>query len=1429
MFSPWTERSSEDSLIELISGRKLERQPDDPLSIFRQNELFNEHVRGLVHPINFNRKAASEKAVSEIKNPKERAHVVGEVRRISESKEQLRRQRNKGTGFFEKYMERTREAVLSPIQSLSDVKESFYGPNRPLGVLFGKGRLSKDDISFKQELESAKISENPFVAKEAGTLARGISGAAGLIPDAALGAFSYLTGGPTGVAAYTSFRTQPGAIEQHQQSGLSGPAAALAGTAEAVGTGILETLIPDPTGILRKAKGPLARAGSAAIVRFAKKAFPKAIESGGKALAGKLKTKAALREFAGYLYRAVGENIEEGSQGAWAATVDKAAALLSENVESQGKWSVPKAFIRDVKESALPIAILGTAGPIKRAIEGGPIEERLRKHLKNGTVPSRREWKEVSTQKATAEQKQKDLPDLVEEFNIQEIIEARGSDAEITKEQRDRWDLPPEAGTTPAEWTEYINQQVRETDDLEAPEAPVATREAPGQPPVDVQQAEVSEIALEQQAATEAPAAIPPTAEKVDVNAPNGEITQEQADQAAEELYSKVNEDRAADLNKAAGGEIRSDTGLPPIEDPKVRSFKQVLSEVFKDNLQRNSVRKAGSIIDLVMEGKKPTMNSDTDHAAMMVRTQELLTELDENRNDQNVASEENATEKYRMARAAEKEIVKDLDIITAASQFSGTEVARALNIMRLRSSREDFSAAGVLSAFRKSKGSDPSEEQLENIADLTREFSEDEKQVLQQEMQDFEAKENRQREAAERILNKNMGKGERIKENAKVEIEDIKKRLRQLGLKIHDVTPLTAEGLYLVGRLGIAYAKSGVGSIVEVVENLKRDLSDLELTDQEIYQALITKDPKLVVRARKQSEKNVRNIKTAARLLLNIERMANGIAPEVTGRAPTTREIKNLQKEFTKAKWAFFKTDIEAAKIEKAFAKIDHIQNLLETGELKIKESKEKIPPELQNLQEKIRQLNSELNIDAEIARIDKKIESNDFSEDIAKRVEKPISEELREKQIKLAEKKQEIRELIENAKPWDLKRRGKSVAAEMKAVAATADMSFAFRQNLWQMFAHPIRNITPFKRSFVAFFSTKASNEIANDLRNSSNAELYQLSGLNIMDAGSAEVQHRSEVFRGRAVENFKMFGKQNPFGVLMTASSRHSIAIGNLVRASAFDAFMDINPNATMLEMRAMADYINKSTGLGYIGAGKAAEVLQEIMFSPKFAASRFQTPWALVKNWKKSPRVRKAIAQDMVRMGSTGFLILMLAKAAGADVELWDLNSPDWAKIRVGDTRYDIYGGFLQAARLTMRLSAGPFSGGKDFDNFDALKMVGRYIVYKAAPAISTPLEFAMNKTVVGEETTKLETFGRAFRPLIVGDILDAWRADGPLGVLAVGPFAFFGGGASTYTDSWSAAKRRRDNFRSRGQHTKAAMVVREFNKTVKKGGRTLASR
>jgi hypothetical protein len=118
-------------------------------------------------------------------------------------------------------------------------------------------------------------------------------------------------------------------------------------------------------------------------------------------------------------------------------------------------------------------------------------------------------------------------------------------------------------------------------------------------------------------------------------------------------------------------------------------------------------------------------------------------------------------------------------------------------------------------------------------------------------------------------------------------------------------------------------------------------------------------------------------------------------------------------------------------------------------------------------------------------------------------------------------------------------------------------------------------------------------------------------------------------------------------------------------------------------------------------------RAAGALNNVFFAPKF----FKSNWDFLTMHMATGDtgfVRKQAAINMIKFVAGTSAILAVAKALGADIEL-DPRSSDFAKIRVGSTRFDVTGGVASVATLSTRLIGSLISGlivqplgGKPFD-------------------------------------------------------------------------------------------------------------------------------
>jgi hypothetical protein len=187
---------------------------------------------------------------------------------------------------------------------------------------------------------------------------------------------------------------------------------------------------------------------------------------------------------------------------------------------------------------------------------------------------------------------------------------------------------------------------------------------------------------------------------------------------------------------------------------------------------------------------------------------------------------------------------------------------------------------------------------------------------------------------------------------------------------------------------------------------------------------------------------------------------------------------------------------------------------------------------------------------------------------------------------------------------------------------------------------------------------------------------------------------------------VEGFigeKLFGTKN-FGFVQ-GSERAYVMYLNKMRVDLFNKYAaglerngktyDNSPEA----YKAIAKYVNNITGRGNMGkAEEAAKYLNAIFFSPRLIASRLSllNPVYIAK---MPLDVKKIYLKDMAAFIGTGLTVIgMIYFALGGDDEddVWvelDPRSSDFMKIRQGEKRWDIWGGFQQYIRTFVQFAMG----------------------------------------------------------------------------------------------------------------------------------------
>jgi soluble cytochrome b562 len=359
-------------------------------------------------------------------------------------------------------------------------------------------------------------------------------------------------------------------------------------------------------------------------------------------------------------------------------------------------------------------------------------------------------------------------------------------------------------------------------------------------------------------------------------------------------------------------------------------------------------------------------------------------------------------------------------------------------------------------------------------------------------------------------------------------------------------------------------------------------------------------------------------------------------------------------------------------------------------------------------------------------------------------------------------------------------------------RALMATADLSAPLRQGIF-LIGRPKQFVPAFGEMFKYALSEKAYKGLIDDIVKRPTYGLMRDSNLALTDIG-ADITKREEAFMSNLVEKIPIFGK------IARGSNRAYSGFLNKLRADVFDDMVSKATNLGIIEQRPqvvddIATFVNSATGRGKLfkSLEKAAPVLNATLFSPRLMASRLNllNP---VYYAKLDPFVRKEALKSLFSFAGLAGTVLGLAKMGGAEVGT-DPRSADFAKIKSGDTRYDILGGFQQYLVLASRLASNQMvssTTGKEFNLGEGYKpttrldVLQRFFESKESPIASFIVNTFRGTDINGNKTDIPTEVVERMIPILAQDMYELYRDNGAKGLLTGAP-SIFGIGGLTYTD------------------------------------------
>lgn len=399
---------------------------------------------------------------------------------------------------------------------------------------------------------------------------------------------------------------------------------------------------------------------------------------------------------------------------------------------------------------------------------------------------------------------------------------------------------------------------------------------------------------------------------------------------------------------------------------------------------------------------------------------------------------------------------------------------------------------------------------------------------------------------------------------------------------------------------------------------------------------------------------------------------------------------------------------------------------------------------------------------------------------------------------------------------------------AGTPKALMASYDFSGAGRQGgvlgsrFPKEFGHALQD------QFKYFGSSDFYDKAMTAISTRANKPLYDRMGIDltgVKDIGKTEEQFTG----GDLAEKIPIIGK----GV--KASDRAYTGVLTQLRADAADhiignlekAGVDVSKMPER-DLQDIGKFINTASGRGDLGSlEKHATSLQTALFSPRLWKSRLDmlNP---VYYAKLTPTARKYALQSAASFAGIATAVLGIAAAAGAQVGT-DPRSSDFGKIKVGNTRYDILGGFQQNIRLAAQIVSGEkintangevekLSGG--FGTQSRWNVLSQFVDNKANPLVGGAKALLSAKDPAGNPVNPFTTVGNLFVPLSIQDAYQGYKDTGAKGVAKSLP-GLFGAGVQTYQiNITNTQKKYLQALQKKGADPETVKANTEFFETLK---------
>ena len=778
-------------------------------------------------------------------------------------------------------------------------------------------------------------------------------------------------------------------------------------------------------------------------------------------------------------------------------------------------------------------------------------------------------------------------------------------------------------------------------------------------------------------------------------------------------------------------------------------------------------------------------------------------------------------------------EVEESLNTNDLAAKQAGTETARGLAFRRA-TVKSDYTLASVVQEARNAnQGEQIPDDTRIKIERLTTALEDAQKRLKEY---DETAARAEGQEAVETIKREARKQKRQVKKaDLDAEYEDLIKEFAKTENNLNAL--VNPQQVALLAKMAVNRVSSGVQTIEQLVDDIYAVAKDhvKGLTKRDVRDA-ISGYGKYTALTKNEVKLKLQDIREQGRLISAIEDIESGKKPLKSGfeRKKQSEEAKELQKKLAllrkKLEAAEKRPDSETDSRLKAYkTRLKNEIERIEKGIPKKPRQSIKLDAEAEALKQKLALLRKKSGYDTdskltayktrlknEQAKLEQMIREGNFQKPAPRKKLQldPQADELKRKVFRLKRQVNHEIALIER-KNRPLKQKiGEGfldIVNIPRSLISSLDLSASLRQGGFLLAGHPREHFRAFKQQLKYMRSEKFIDQLTIEIEESPNSILYDKSGLYLAnkEGNKLKISQREEKFQSQIAEKIPVIGAG------LRGSER---AYGGFLDKLRMDVFNDMAEQYMKAGMtfeknpevfKAAAQYINGATGRGDLGLtlNKIAPLLNGVFFSARLIASRLRLLNPIYYASLPEP-VRIQAMKDAAKFVGAGMSVLTLAWLAGADVET-DRRSSDFGKIKIGNMRLDIWGGFQQFIVFFARLSPEFMGGGKTkstatgelkslngsgpYDQSRA-SLIEKMTRQKLSPPAAAAWDLLSGKGFMGDDVTLEQQAINLTVPLYMRDLAKATEEMGYEDALLSIP-GFFGVGVQYFKPEEKKKRRR----------------------------------